>query len=341
MGNLFVEDSEIRVAKSPFSAYPGEVKVYDGRLKKLDEWYVLTAVNRGDITGIDFEIMEAVAELEFATSRMVTQYLNLKNINAEQGAVSNRLKYMTKLTLLTRFKIIKDYKDSEDSIDKTEYDEENELDVEEKADSKDVNTRYFCLDIRGNKLLRSREKEPVWMSTDNTRPIDIMKRILARNQVLLTLRKNLNNVEKYVKNPKLRNIFNETVRSDLSVTLKNASGNSEGLIFEIVRNYDGCMERALDHLAILNTYIENFSPMPNLLTPPKVIVVGEDDRHLFEIYKNMIARKISPSFVSFTSDLRLISKELSQSLIQFNIVLHEGKNKPKITELDFELFKGI
>ncbi len=316
MGTLFVEDTDILVTKSPFSAYEGERKKFDGRLNGISLDHIMIKVKREDVFGVDFDILEAISELEFATSRMITQYLNLKGIKIEQGKVQNRLNFLNKLTIISRYKIVND--------------------------ESETNTRIYCLERVGKYLLISRDIPCKWVATDSARPLSMMKRILARNQVILTYKSRVDNIEKYTVNPihKIR-ATNKDLKTDLQIVFNNHQGMNETYLFEVARSYEGCLEKTVETLKTYKEYVDYFSPTPTMTEPPRLILVGEDDKHLFEIFKQVLTHKIQPSNRDFlyTSDLRVIGGELSRSLIQFTIVKENNKFKPKIQELNFDLLK--
>lgn len=317
MSNLFVEDSQIQVSKSPFSAYEGERKKFDGRLNSISLDHIMIKVKREDVFGVDFDILEAVSELEFSTSRMITQYLNLKGINIQQDKVQNRLNFMNRLTLVSRYKIVND--------------------------EAETNTRIYCLERVGKYLLLSREIPCSWVATDSARPLPIMKRILARNQVLLTYRSRLGNVGSYAKNPVFKNVVtNKDFKPDLLLILTDAEGVNKPFVFVVTRSYDGFMEKTVNDLAAYCEFVENFSPTPDMLEPPQLIIVGEDDKHLFEVFKQVLTHKLQAADREFlyTSDLRVICGELNRSLIKFTLIKENEKIKPKIVELNSELLKS-
>ncbi len=316
MGTLFVEDADILVTKSPFSAYEGERKKFDGRLNSISLDHIMIKVKREDVFGIDFDILEAISDLEFSTSRMITQYLNNKGIKIDQGKVQNRLNFLNRLTIISRYKVVND--------------------------ESETNTRIYCLERVGKYLLISRDIPCKWVATDSARPLSTMKRILARNQVLLTYKSRLNNIESYTVNPVYKIMAtNKDLKPDLKITFTNQQGNNETILFEVARSYDGCMEKTIETLNTYKEYVDYFSPTPNMTEPPRLVLVGEDDKHLFEIFKQVLKNKIQPKNRDFiyTSDLRIIGGELSRSLIQFTIIKENNKFKPKIQELNFDLLK--
>jgi hypothetical protein len=317
MGNLFVEDHDIHVAKSPFSAYEGERKKFDGRINGISLDHIMIKVKREDVFGVDYDILEAISDLEFSTSRMITQYLNLKGIMVEQSKVQSRLNFLNKLTIISRYKIVND--------------------------ETETNTRIYCLERVGKYLLLSRDKPCKWVATDSARPLSTMKRILARNQAILTYRSRLNNIEKYIFNPVFKIITsNKVFKPDIQITFINRQGAKEVMLLEVARSYEGCIEKTIESLKNYKEYIDSFSPTPNMLEPPYMGIVGEDEEHIYRIFKGVVENKIQPLNREFlyTTDTKIINSELHRSFIQYALIRQEdGKVKTKIKELNFELFK--
>ncbi|MBO8160591.1 MAG: hypothetical protein H0Z24_03050 [Thermosipho sp. (in: Bacteria)] len=315
MDGLLTQDNEISVSKSPFAAYRNERMVYDGRLTEIPIHHIMMRVKRGHVYGVDFVIMEALSELEFATSRMVTQYLRLKNIDISQIKVQNRLKFMNKLNIITRFKF--------------ESDEGKSM------------VRVYCIERAAKYLLQSRNYECHWKPTDNTRPIDTVKEILARNQVLLTYRTKLKNLESYKVNPSLRLIKSgKHINCFLRIDVK-AGKEKETILFEPVRSFDGYKDKFLKRMKQYQEFYEYFRPSEDMPTPPQLVILGEDDKHLFELFKILYKNNIQfkGTNVIYTTDLRVLSNELNKSFVRFSFVEEGESVKAKITVLNYTILQ--
>ena len=70
---------------------------------------------------------------------------------------------------------------------------------------------------------------------------------------------------------------------------------------------------------------------------PQLILVGEDDKHLAEMFKEVVTAGIVISKISllFTTDLRQNEEDLSKSLIQFK--LDQETNKYKVENVELKL----
>jgi len=314
MGNLLVNDENIVVAKSPFGAYENEGVKYDGKLGKADIDDIMLKVQRNNIVAIDYVILEAVSELEFATSRMVTKYLHLRNIEIVQDKVHNRLKFMNKHKVVSRYKF---------------FNNESE-----------TNLRIYCLEKPGRTLLLGRNYECKWKPTDSLR-VEEMKEILARNQVLLSFRDKVDNLTSYEINPYFKLVKTTGhFRPHLLISISD-NGKNEEILFEIARSYEGYIPKFIDRLRKYEEYYNHFQVTAEKPEPPKFIIVGEDDKHLFSIFKAILNEKITfkGMGVIYTHDLRLLDKEINKSFIRFDMRQENGKTKAKITELNYAPIK--
>jgi len=314
--SLFTPNNEINVSRSPFGSYINEKMIYDGRIQRISIEDIMMCVKRGNIFGVDYVILEALSELEFATSRMVTQYLLLKNIDIQQSKVSRRLKFMNGKKIISRFKF--------------------------DSDEGNPNLRVYCLEKAGKYLLLSRNYKCNWKQSDNTRPIDMVKEICSRNQLLLNYREKIGEkIEKYEINPiyKLRS-SGDTLKPHLLIKFKEEYGN-ETMIFHAIRSYEGYKSKTEELLKKYQEFYEYFSPTKDMYKPPILVLIGELDKHIFEIFKIILKNKIKLKNMEFryTTDLRTLNENLNKSIIDFQINVEEGKNKVKIKELNFPLLK--
>jgi hypothetical protein len=310
MSNLFIKDKDITTSKSPFAKYEGEEKEFDGRDSGIRIDHIMLKVKKEYVFGVDFDIIEAIYKLQYSTSRMITQYLNLKGINIEQGKVQNRLNFLNRLTIISRYKVV----NKESS----------------------TNTRIYCLEYMGKRLLQSREIECNWKQTDSGLELSMMKKILARNQVLLTYRSRLNNITNYKTEFK-----NYSFAPDLEISLGEDGKTKEVMWFNVFRSYEGWEEKAEEKIREFKNFIDYFKKNVYVPIKPTFVIVGEDDKHLFEIFKIALINKLQPKdqSIKYTSDLRVIGNDLNKSLIEFTLEKQGGKYKPNLKELNFVLLK--
>ena len=174
-----VEDSEIKALKSPFAIREGEIKTFDGKDGYVSMNQIMHKINIGHINDIHFEILELVNQFEFITSRQILQLLEWKGVEIKsQDKLNNKLDQMVRSKILTRY-----YFTSEDG--KGIY-------------------RIYCLEKMGKYLLvNSREIECKWQPADNAKPVAMIKKRLAGNQVLIAYLKKVKVFDKYTVKPAL------------------------------------------------------------------------------------------------------------------------------------------
>ena len=155
-----VEDEEIKTKVSPFAIREGEIKTFDGKDGYVSMNQIVHKINLGTINEIHFAILDLVNEFEFITSRQIFQMLEIKGIELKsQDKLNNKLEQLVKSKILTRY-----YFNSEEG--KGIY-------------------RIYCMEKMGKYLLNSQEKECKWQPSDNTKPVSMIKKRLAGNQILI------------------------------------------------------------------------------------------------------------------------------------------------------------
>ncbi|MCT4662809.1 MAG: replication-relaxation family protein [Tissierellales bacterium] len=279
--NLLADENKI-VSKSPFSAYRNEKDIYDGRKTSISLEHIMIKVKRGEVNGIDYEILKCVSELEFSTSRMITQLINLKGYNVEQEKVQRRLNFLNKTNIISRY-----------------------MTVSEESKS---NTRIYCLEKVGNVLLRSREWPSKWKQTDSIRPLETKKRILARNQIYLEYLRSGMDFESAKFDYKINSF-----KSDMIVET-----GTKKYVFLISRSYPTEIEKFEVKVSDYFGMCEDFIVTPQMLEPPMLVIVGEDDNQLLEVFKKLVVKGLDYSKVLFTTDLRVIN-DINRSILQFSI----------------------
>lgn len=311
MSNLLTPDDKVKVVKSPFSAYENEKYKFDGQVSNVRLDDIMTKVKRNHIVAVDFVILEAVSELEFATSRMVTKYLEIRGIeDMTQDKVHKRLKFLNKCKVVSRYYFTND--------------------------ESETNVKIYCLERHGKTLLLGRNYPCKWKPTDSIR-IESMKQILARNQVLLAFRQKAKNIKEFEINPPIKLLNSASIfNPSLGITL-NLVDKQEKILFEVVRSYDNYIETFISRLRLYEEYYSCFMPSSDNTIPAKFIIVGEDDKHLFEIFKAILKSgiKLKDMEIVYTHDLRILDNEINKSFIRFEIVTENGKSKAKITELNY------
>ena len=311
-----VEDNQIEATESPFAMRRGEIKVFDGKDKYVSMNQIINKINLGHITDLHFEILEIINEFEFITSRQLCQLLEYKNIEYKsQDKLNNKLDSLVKSKILTRY-----YFDSDEG--KGIY-------------------RIYCLEKMGKYLLTSREKECKWQPTDNTKPIAMIKKRLAANQVMIAYMRKTKAFDEYEVKPTLNAKTLGKMFKPTGGTVKlTKSGKSINFIFEVVRRESEWEKKLKDKMNFYNDFYKNFIPGDsgfNLM--PQLIIVAEDKNHMTEIYKEILKNKLEIEEIKlyFTTDLMQNEETLSDSLIQFSF--DEKTKKYKADRIHLKLLE--
>ena len=310
-----VSDEEIKTSISPFAMREGEIKTFDGKDGYVSINQIINKINIGHITDIHFKILELVNEFEFITSRQIYQILEVRGIDVKsQDKLNNKLEQLIKMKILTRY-----YFTAEDG--KGIY-------------------RIYSLEKMGKYLLNSRGVECKWQPTDNTKPVSMIKKRLAGNQVIISYLRKVKSFESYKVKPALNGKqTGKTFKLHAGVKLSKA-GKSADLLFEAVRREEDWEKKLIDRMKLLKDFYENFVQFDSgYETKPVLVLLCEDDKHTVEAFKVIVQNKleIANTKIYFTTDLKQNNISLEKSLTEF--VLDNETGKYKIQELDLRVLE--
>ncbi len=309
-----VEDNQIKAEISPFAIRKGEIKTFDGQDGYVSMNQIVHKINIGHITDIHFAILELVNEFEFITSRQLLQMLEIKGYEVgTQDKLNNKLESLVKSKILTRY-----YFNSDDG--KGIY-------------------RIYCLEKMGKYLLGTREIECKWQQSDNTKPVSMMKKRLAGNQVIIAYLQKVKAFDTYTVKPMLRakslgKIFKP---SGGSVKLTK-NGKSIEFIFEVIRREDSWQKKLVDKMTFYKDFYDNFVQGDSGFSSlPQLILVCEDEKHMAETFKEIVMNSIEFNNINlyYTTDLRQVNESLEKSLTEFK--LDPETNKYKAYNVDIKL----
>ncbi len=305
-----VEDEKIKTTVSPFAIREGEIKTFDGKDGYVSINQIIHKINLGHISEIHFQILELVNEFEFMTSRQIYQLLLYKNVDIKsQDKLNNKLEQLVKTKILTRY-----YFKSEEG--KGIY-------------------RVYCLEKMGKYLLNSKEIECKWQPTDNIKPVEMLKKRLAGNQIIIAYMRKSSNFAGYTVKPQIKaKTIGKIIKANGEVKVsKNGKGIS--LIFECVRRDLNWETKFIDRMRLYKDFYDNFVPYDSgFQIPPQLIFVCEDDKHTTEVFKELVKNGIEIDKIKFyfTTDLKQNSTTLEKSLIEF-VKDENGKYKAKNIEI--------
>ena len=306
-----VSDEEIKTEVSPFAMREGEIKTFDGKDGYVSMNQIINKINIGHITDIHFKILELVNKFEFITSRQLFQILEHQGEDIKsQDKLNNKLEQLVKTKILTRY-----YFTAEDG--KGIY-------------------RIYCLEKMGKYLLNSRGIECKWQPTDNTKPVGMIKKRLAGNQVIIAYLRKVKAFDKYTIKPtltakKLGKVFK--AQAGIKLTKNNKSID---FIFEVIRREEDWENKLIERMKLYIDFYESFLTFDSgFEIKPQLILDAEDTKHMVEILKVIVTHKLEiPNLkLLFTTDLRQNEDSLAKSLVEFTIDKATGKYKMEEVEL--------
>ena len=166
-------------------------------------------------------------------SRQIYQLLMKKGIDVKsQDKLNTKLDQLVKSKILTRY-----FFTSEDG--KGIY-------------------RVYCLEKIGKYLLTSKEVECHWQPTDNTKPVGMIKKRLAGNQIILAYYRKSSNCKSYRVKPVITaKTMNKSFKSHGEVTL-GKDGKEISLLFECVRREKDWQVKLIERLKLYKDFYEHF-----------------------------------------------------------------------------------
>ena len=309
-----VEDNEIKATVSPFAIRKGELKVFDGKDGYVSMNQIINRINIGHINDLHFAIMELVNEFEFMTSRQLLQMLEWKGVEiGSQDKLNTKLEQLVKTKILTRY-----YFDSEDG--KGIY-------------------RIYCLEKMGKYLLNSRGIDCKWQPTDNTKPVAMIKKRLAGNQVMIAYLRKVKAFDSYIPKPTFTaKMAGKTFKASGGSVKLTKSNKSIQFAFEVIRREGGWEKKTVDKMKLYKDFYENYQTGDSgYMQLPQLILVCEDEKHMAEIFKTIVINRVEISNIKlyFTTDLRQNEKTLEKTLVEFK--LDEETQKYKMENIEVKL----
>lgn len=323
--NLFTSDKDIFISKSPYSAFENKESdelVFKGRTDFVNPELIAMQVQKGylrikDEDTTDLSILLALDELEFASSRMITIYLNLTGIDIHQRKVQDRLTYMSRLKVLSSYEFVSKDKNG----------------VQKRSHS----SIYF-LDAASIILLRSQD---IWTSFKLETALKSkkgIKEVLARNQLMLKYVQDIKNINYTTNNPIYKLPSSEVYRPNLQIVFDH-EGKNQHLFFEVARTFEGWEKKIIGKLERAKLFIENFETSNSIPQAPIIVIIAENDQHSFDIMKLIISLNLTPENYNyiFTTDGRTLTSQIDNSIFRFVV----SDNKASIRTLNMTLFQRL
>lgn len=305
-----VEDNQIKAQVSPFAIREGEIKTFDGKDGYVSMNQIVHKINIGHITDIHFAILDLVNKFEFITSRQLYQMLQIKGIDPKsQDKLNNKLEALVKSKILTRYYFTSD-------------------------EGKGI-YRIYCLEKMGKYLLTSKEIDCKWQPSDNTKPVPMIKKRLAGNQVLIAYLRKVKAFDSYTVKPALTaKTVGKIFKATGGAVKLTKNGKSIQFLFEVFRRENDWQKKLVEKMNLYKDFYENFVPGDSGFAGiPQLIFVCEDEKHMAECFKEIITNKVEIPQIKmlFTTDLRQNEETLANTLVEFKLV--DGKYKMENVEL--------
>lgn len=303
-----VEDSEIKTKVSPFAMREGEIKVFDGKDGYVSMNQIIQKINLGHLTEIHFKILELINKFEFLTSRQLFQLLQIEKADIpSQDKLNNKLEQLIKCKILTRYYFL--------------------------AQEGSGIYRVYCMEKMGKYLLNSREIECKWQPTDNAKPVEMIKKKLSGNQIVIAYLRKSKSVSSYILKPVITDkVTGKTFKPMANVKFE-IGGKYVDFVYEIIRRNENWKQELADRMRQWKDFYDNFAPGDSGYgSIPQLIFVCEDDIHMAEVFKELVINQLSINKIKFyfTTDLEQNKDKLDKSLYEF--VEEEGKYKKKNIE---------
>ena len=305
-----VEDNAIKAPKSPFAMRENEIKVFDGKDGYASINQVVFKIDKGYINELHFQILEIINDFEFITSRQIYQMLLYKGIDIKsQDKLNKKLEDMIKSKIITRYYFSSD-------------------------EGKGI-YRVYCLDKVGKYLLNTRDIKTTWQPTDNTKPVSMIKKRLAGNQIIVAYMRKVQAFDSYTVKPAITaKKSGKILKANAGVKLTKR-GISVDFLFEAVRREEDWETKFEERMRLYKEFYENFVQFDSgYERAPQFIIVAEDDKHMIEIFKIIVTKGISINNMKiyFTQDLSQNATKLDKSLIEF-VTDENGKYKMNTVEV--------
>ena len=306
-----IADNEIRSKVSPFSMRQNEIKVFEGKDGYVSMNQIMAKINSGVINDVHFTIIELINEFDFLTSRQLFQLLQIKGIEIkDQNAVNRKLDQLMKNKIITRY-----YFKNESGM--SDY-------------------RVYCLEKMGKYILTSREIPSTWQPSDVAKPIEIIKKKLSINQLLIAYMTKVKAFKTYKNKPELSaKIIGKKFKAGLRITVE-FEGKNIDFIYESIRREANWHKKLEERLVYYRDFYNNFtSGDSEFAVRPQLVLLCEDSKHMAETFKEIVMNKLEiPNInIYYTTDLLQNEESMQKTLSAFA----EQDGKYKLIKLDAKL----
>lgn len=308
-----INDSDIKTKVSPFAMREGEIKVFDGKDGYVSMNQILQKINLGQINDIHFKIIEYVNKFEFLTSRQILQLLQIENIGIDsQDKLNKKLEQLIKCKILTRYYFT----------------------------SKEGNSIYrvYAMEKMGKYLLTSREIDCKWQPSDNAKPVDMMKKKLAGNQLVIAYIRKVKSFKSFILKPEIKAKLNGKIFKPIAKITFNYANRDIDFVYEVVRRENNFEQKLIERMKLWKDFYDNFVPGDSGFSNiPQLVFLCEDNKHMAEVFKILTMNKIKIDKISFYYTTDLIQNEESMERSLYDFVFED--NEFKIRNVDAKILE--
>ena len=153
--------------------------------------------------------------------------------------------------------------------------------------------RIYCLEKMGKYLLTSKEIDCKWQPSDNTKPVPMIKKRLAGNQVLIAYLRKVKAFDSYIVKPALTaKTVGKVFKATGGAVKLTKNGKSIQFLFEVFRRENDWQKKLVEKMNLYKDFYENFVPGDSGFAGiPQLIFVCEDEKHMAECFKEIITNK--------------------------------------------------
>lgn len=274
-----------------FAAKEGEYRVFSEDKRVDNILTTLRALERGDISELDIQIVCLVAYHKYMTTRQITEYLTLMGYNTKSEKVLSSVRKLWKYQIL----LISNFTDG---VQKAGY-------------------LVISLDKSGSQIAQQRRVPHVPFSPfERVEEPWRIKKDLAAVQIQLAWLKSGIPLSEIVTKETVKGQVEDgsIVRPHLTVQL--ASGDV--LMYEVVRSQPFWEKILSDKLQRYEKTLGNLKETDYFReTEPVLVLCAEDEEHAAKVKELIQKLGISQEYIFYTNDLNLFGKRFYQSLYHF------------------------
>lgn len=194
-------------------------------------------------------------------------------------------------------------------------------------------TRYY-FDSKDGKGIECK-----WQPTDNTKPVAMIKKRLAGNQVIIAYLNKVKAYDSYTPKPALKaKVLGKVFKASGGGIKLTKNEKSIQFLFEVIRREEDWEKKLIEKMKLYKDFYENFVPGDSgFASIPQLIIVCEDEKHIAEVFKQIVMNQLEIEKINlyFTTDLKQNSDTLENTLV--TIKLDENTNKYQMNTAEIKL----